>query len=504
MRAIERDFENIRMAWGWSAQRQHGPQLQAMLNALYLFGVLSSRHRETSALFQECLGQPIADAALRGRLLARRWGYLHWLYQADYREALTSVEQALTIALAENDRFEIAFCQLMAAYVLISMQRSAEALPRLEASQALFEELDEPYYLCWVLHRMGYVYYNLKQNAQATAYTEQSFALARASHNRVALVVCLCNLGLKYILNGTYAKGRQYCAEALSVASEMGQQDQIGLALNLVALCAFLQGDYRTCQEYAGRAQALTEEFNRLVFRPFSLSLLILLACLREDYAEGVRLNEQGKHLNAYTMGSLLFAWARAILACGLDSPAEARLSIQKALQLFDPNADSAPTIWLAPCVAYALAETAPEQAVELLAWIFAYPDRDLGWARQWPLLERLCADLQRSLARDAYEAHWELGAALTADSIAGSIQRAFRAAPSAGAQPDPQHLLTAREHEILRLIATGMTNPQIAEQLVISAGTVKTHTLSIYRKLEVANRTQAIIRAQEQGLLSA
>jgi len=38
----------------------------------------------------------------------------------------------------------------------------------------------------------------------------------------------------------------------------------------------------------------------------------------------------------------------------------------------------------------------------------------------------------------------------------------------------------------------------------VIGAGTVKTHTLTIYRKLEVANRTQAIVRAQELGLLRA
>ena len=63
---------------------------------------------------------------------------------------------------------------------------------------------------------------------------------------------------------------------------------------------------------------------------------------------------------------------------------------------------------------------------------------------------------------------------------------------------------LTAREREILGLMAVGMTNPQIAAQLVIAAGTVKTHTLSIYRKLEVANRTQAIIHAQERGLLHA
>ena len=66
------------------------------------------------------------------------------------------------------------------------------------------------------------------------------------------------------------------------------------------------------------------------------------------------------------------------------------------------------------------------------------------------------------------------------------------------------QHLLTARERDILGLIATGMTNPQIAAQLVIGAGTVKTHTLNIYRKLEVANRTQAIVRAQALGLVRA
>ena len=65
-------------------------------------------------------------------------------------------------------------------------------------------------------------------------------------------------------------------------------------------------------------------------------------------------------------------------------------------------------------------------------------------------------------------------------------------------------HRLTAREREILSLMAVGMTNPQIAAQLVIAAGTVKTHTLNIYRKLEVANRTQAVVCAQELGLLRA
>src|SRR6266540_1725309 len=108
MQAIERDFANIRLAWEWSAKNQHVAQLHMMLNGLYLFGFLGSRYREIITLFQQSLDQTVADAPLLGRLLARRWGFLHWWYQEDYTEALTRIEQALTIAGAENNRFELA------------------------------------------------------------------------------------------------------------------------------------------------------------------------------------------------------------------------------------------------------------------------------------------------------------------------------------------------------------------------------------------------------------
>jgi tetratricopeptide (TPR) repeat protein len=141
VRAIERDFDNIRLAWEWSAKNGHLTHLHAMLNGLYLFGFLRSRYRETIAIFQHTLEQSVSDTPLLGRLLARRWGYLPWWYLADYQQALTRIEQVLMIARAENNTFEIAFCQLMAAYALMRMQRYAEALPHVETSQALFERL---------------------------------------------------------------------------------------------------------------------------------------------------------------------------------------------------------------------------------------------------------------------------------------------------------------------------------------------------------------------------
>jgi len=79
----------------------------------------------------------------------------------------------------------------------------------------------------------------------------------------------------------------------------------------------------------------------------------------------------------------------------------------------------------------------------------------------------------------------------------AGSLHGA-----GAPAEPLPEPL-TNREEEILRLLAQGQTNPQIARELVVSPGTVKNHVRHIIAKLGVSDRTQAAVRAVELGLLT-
>ena len=73
---------------------------------------------------------------------------------------------------------------------------------------------------------------------------------------------------------------------------------------------------------------------------------------------------------------------------------------------------------------------------------------------------------------------------------------------PSGGATPTAAKNLTKREREILTLVAEGMSNREIAERLVLSPETVKSHVAAILEKLNVSDRTQAAIYAVRNGLV--
>lgn len=93
-------------------------------------------------------------------------------------------------------------------------------------------------------------------------------------------------------------------------------------------------------------------------------------------------------------------------------------------------------------------------------------------------------------------------GQALFGPAIAARLMNYFKelgAKPTVPGTPFPE--LTERELEILRLISQGLNNQEIAQKLVLSHKTIRNHITSIFSKLQVADRAQAIVRAREAGL---
>ena len=97
------------------------------------------------------------------------------------------------------------------------------------------------------------------------------------------------------------------------------------------------------------------------------------------------------------------------------------------------------------------------------------------------------------------------VGDALLAPSITRRLVERY-ARPANGIEVAPAALatLTPRETEVFRLVARGMSNAEIAEQLIVSEATVKSHVAGVLAKLGLRNRAQAVVFAYESGLVQA
>src|SRR5439155_21807336 len=183
----------------------------------------------------------------------------------------------------------------------------------------------------------------------------------------------------------------------------------------------------------------------------------------------------------------------------GRQDHAAARTLYEESLNLSIELGDRwVSTISIEGLARVAAATTQPDAGARLLGAADALRDatgatRSAYWRA---LYERVLAETRKRLGAEAFESARQAGRGLSLEQAPG-VLAAATTAPAA----DRADGLTAREIEVLGLVAEGLTDAEVAQRLVVSLRTVHAHLRAIYRKLDVRSRSAATRYALEHGL---
>ncbi len=480
---LEQEHENLRTALGWLMERARTEVDLAEL-ALRMYGALES--------FWTACG--------------------HWSEGRMFLErALTISKGAVTLARAKA---------LKAATYLLDYTENEidrqEAL--LRESLELYRELEDTRGIIDILGLLGTVAREKGNFAAARSLEEEALALSQGSDYKVAIARSLQHLGILLKDQGEYVKSHAVLEESLNLYRELGNTYGIAIVLFRLAQVLFLSlGDLTTIHALLEESITLFRELNVKEGIDHSYSLLGQVALQEGDVAQARSLFEEsmvltrqsGERVNfASSLSDLAMVAAREhdyASACALyeESLAIARETISK---------------WrIAPYLeglASVLA-TQKEFARGAQLWGAAEAIR-AAFGTPLPPVERAAyeqavAATHTQLGEKAFAAAWSEGrtisweqmlAAKGTAEIQALISTEPTTAPPAPMLSTPRAGLTAREMDVLRLLAQGLTSAQIAERLVIGVVTVNFHVRSIYSKLGVSSRSAATRYALEHGLV--
>jgi predicted ATPase/DNA-binding CsgD family transcriptional regulator/transcriptional regulator with XRE-family HTH domain len=318
------------------------------------------------------------------------------------------------------------------------------------------------------LHTLGMLTRDQGDAEQARALSTESLALYREISDPIGTGRALLALGWATQAQGDYERAADLFEESLRLHREQG--DRLCIARSLNGL-----GETARCQEDDDRAAAFYEESLRIC-RELDNTFGIAL----ELHNLGYIAQHQGDpgRAAAYFVESLTVSRElgnkEGIARCLAGIAGVARLSGQ-----LEPAARL--------CGA----------AEGLFAAIGAVPD-----PADQVEYDRNLAAIRAQLDPATFDAAWAAGEAFTIEeAVAEALDVAQSVPETPPTNPTDGSDLTVREVEVLRLVAEGLTNSQIAEQLIVSPRTVHAHLRAIYGKLEVGNRSAATRFAIEHGL---
>ncbi len=481
---VERDHNNLRAAMQWSQEQENdGDRLETAFRfgaALRSFWQVRGYFREGRAFLERVLAQ--SEGSLSSwRAKTLNDAVLLAVSQGDHAWGEALCQQNLVSCRALGDTSAVARTLYLLGWLTMFKGNLATAHTRLSESLALSKEVDDRGGILIALTWLGIVTIYQGEYARACAVFEQTLAMQRELGNKRGMAWSLSHLAwARFLAQSEQTTMRPLLAEAETLFKEIGDTWGIAECSLLLGQLALHQGDAVTTRVRLSQSLTLFREIGNRRGIARALSHLGEVAAMQQDWARARMLYEESlseaqEASDRLETPSCLEGLAGIVAAGGALLP-----SVLWAAQLWG--------------------------AAESLRETMGAP---LPPAQRATYAERVTA-ARSSIGRRIFSAYWAQGRTMTPEQALAaqgnvavpsqrSTESALLSSKSTAANPAG---LSAREVEVLRWVAHGLTGAQVATQLVISPRTVTSHLSSIYNKLGVSSRASATRFAVDHQLV--
>jgi len=470
---LDRELNNLRAALQWAIDK--GEARESMETALRLAGALlwfwmvRGYTSEALTALERALAscQGVAPA-VRAKALVTA-GVL--AYDLEQKNAL--LRESLALYQELGDTHGMALSLFWMGMGAEAEGNIAEAYQLIEEALALFKQVGDQVYIAWSYARFATQLALQGEYTRAHALRVENLRRFREQGNTWGMAATLSEMGRSLFFTGDDpARVRSLLQEGLALAREMGIFNEIVHALSFLVELALAQGDAAGARSLIEEAWGIVRDRGDRGNEPWLLFFSGQVAVMEENYA--------------------------AAYACYKESLARGDKSdIPSCLEgAADMAVRQAEFVWAARLWG----------AAEALRQSMGTPLPPVNRAHY----EQAVASTRIHLGEKAFSAAWAEGRAMTPEQAFAAREPIATPTSMSAAQPSPPlttaHVtypdgLTAREVEVLRLVAQGLKDTEVAERLIISPRTVHAHLVSIFSKLGITSRNAATRYAIEHKL---
>jgi predicted ATPase/DNA-binding CsgD family transcriptional regulator len=465
------EHNNLRVALDWCltanlvASRESRQRIELGLRlgvALEQFWYMRGYWSEGRETFERLLAQArIADFARTtsyARVLGRA-GDMAWL-EGEYTTARELATEGVELARMLGDKEGLAFALHVLGNVSWHQGDYAVAKTYEQESLALWKDIENVPGIALTLQRLGLFTYEDGEQEAGKKLLQESMALCRQLGDKRMIAYCLLALGDQATIRGEYDNAKAILDESQSLFLAIDDKRGIAISHNNLGNIALMQGNYEAARTSYQESLALSYKIGSKQHIAHTLSGLagVAVAVRRQDVA-----TTQLKRTHLPSDFYERVAWLLGAVATLLQEIGGVLEPMERSIN--EQTADAA---------RLALGEDA--------------------FAKAWKAGQIISLEHAIALALETAQETRSLTASQQERLVHSISTKAFSSTSSAG--------LTARETDVLYLLAEGLTSAQIAERLAIRPRTVDSHLASIFRKIGVSTRSAATRYALEHELL--